>query len=116
MGAGGLGRSVPSWKSLLNLAYQLDGLGLMARWQHIDGMRDALYRDFEVPAYDYVDVGASYAFGAGPLQGLSALVGVENVADTTPPIFPTWQQANTDPSLYDVLGRRYYLRLKYAFR
>ncbi len=116
VGGGGLGRSVPRWKSLLNLVYELDGLGLMVRWQHLDGVRDAVYRNFEVPAYDYVDVGASYGFGAGPLQGLSALVGVENVFDRAPPIFPTWQQANTDPSLYDVLGRRLYLRLKYAFR
>ncbi len=116
VGGGGLGRSVPRWKSLLNLSYQLDGLGLMARWQHLDDVRDAVYRDFEVPAHDYFDVGASYVFANGPLQGLSALAGVENVFDKEPPIFPTWQQANTDPSLYDVLGRRFYLRLKYAFR
>jgi len=116
VGGGGLGRSVPRWKSLVNVSYDLDGLGLMVRWQHIDGVRDAVYRDFEVPAHDYVDVGASYAFGDGPLHGMSARVGVENVFDTSPPIFPTWQQANTDPALYDVLGRRIYLRLQYGFR
>jgi len=116
VGGGGLGRSLPRWKSLLNVSYALGELGLMARWQHIDGMRDVEYRDFEVPAYDYVDVGASYAFEAGPLHGLHARVGIDNVFDQAPPIFPTWQQANTDPSLYDVLGRRYYLRLTYAFR
>ena len=88
---------------------------MMARWQHVDGTRDVEYRDFAVPAIDYVDVGASYAFEAGPLQGLQASAGIENVLDQAPPIFPTWQQANTDPSLYDVLGRRYYLRLAYAF-
>jgi iron complex outermembrane receptor protein len=49
------------------------------------------------------------------LHGLHARVGIDNVFDQAPPIFPTWQQANTDPSQYDVLGRRYYLRLTYAF-
>jgi hypothetical protein len=28
---------------------------------------------------------------------------------------PTQVQANTDPSQYDVLGRRYYLNLNYRF-
>jgi outer membrane receptor protein involved in Fe transport len=116
VGGGGLGRSVPRWKSLLNLSYEFDKLGLMARWQHIDSARDAEYRDFDVPAYDYVDFGASYVFGDGPLKGLSARAGIDNAFDRAPPIFPTWQQANTDPSLYDVLGRRFYLRLNYAFR
>jgi outer membrane receptor protein involved in Fe transport len=116
VGGGGLGRSLPRWKSLLNLSYALGELGLMVRWQHIDGARDVEYRDFDVPAHDNVDVGASYAFGDGPLRGLSARVGVDNVFDKTPPIFPNWQQANTDPALYDVLGRRTYLRLQYAFR
>lgn len=87
----------------------------MARWQHIDGMRDVVYRDFEVPAYDHVDVGASFALEAGPLHGLHARMGIDNVFDQAPPIFLTWQQANTDPSLYGVLGHRYYLRLTCAF-
>jgi len=49
------------------------------------------------------------------LQGLTARLGVDNVFDKEPPIFPSWQQGNTDPSQYDVLGRRYYLRLQYQF-
>jgi outer membrane receptor protein involved in Fe transport len=90
-------------------------LAVFARWQHIDAARDVSYPDFAVPAYDYVDLGASYVIDAGMLQGLTARVGVDNVFDEQPPIIPTWQQANTDPSLYDVLGRRYYFRLQYRF-
>jgi outer membrane receptor protein involved in Fe transport len=41
--------------------------------------------------------------------------GVDNLLDEDPPIYPTWQQANTDPATYDVLGRRYYLNLQYGF-
>jgi outer membrane receptor protein involved in Fe transport len=41
--------------------------------------------------------------------------GVENLTDAEPPIFPSWIAANTDPSQYDVLGRRYYLEMGYRF-
>ena len=49
------------------------------------------------------------------LSGLTLGLGVENLSDEQPPIFPSWQQANTDPSQYDVLGRRYYVDLRYRF-
>ena len=53
-----------------------------------------------------VDAGASYSFKSGLLRGLSARIGVDNLLDEQPPILPTWQQANTEPSLYDVLGQQ----------
>jgi iron complex outermembrane receptor protein len=42
-------------------------------------------------------------------------VGLENVADEDPPIIPSWNQANTEASQYDVLGRRYFVSLRYSF-
>jgi len=58
-----------------------------------------------------------YRFGGQSGSGETPVrADVENVGDNAPPIFPTWQQANTEPSLYDVLGRRYYLRLLFKFR
>ena len=116
VGGGGLGRTLPQWKSLLNLGYAWNDLALDGRWRHLDGASDVNYRDFKVPSYDYLDIGARYAPASGALQGASLWLGVDNVFDEDPPIFPTWQQANTDPSVYDVLGRSYYLRLRYAFR
>ena len=70
---------------------------------------------FRIPHYDYFDLGASYDVSAGFLDGLQVRVGVENLTDEDPPIFPSYTQANTDPSQYDVLGRRYYLSLRYSF-
>jgi outer membrane receptor protein involved in Fe transport len=115
VGGTGLGRSLPRFKSLLNLTYAVGHLTLLTRWQYLSSSQDVAVRDFEVPAYNYVDLGAGYAVKEGTLRGLSLQVGVDNVGDKAPPIFPTWQQANTDPSQYDVLGRRYYVRLQYAF-
>lgn len=116
IGNRGLGGSIPRWRSILGLHYDWGGVSIYTRWQHIDAMRDARYPDFRVPAYDYFDAGASYAVAGGLLSGLSVTVGVENVADEEPPLFPSYPQANTDPSQYDVLGRRYFLSLAFRFQ
>jgi iron complex outermembrane recepter protein len=49
------------------------------------------------------------------LSGLTLRAGVENLADEDPPLVASPIQANTDPSQYDVLGRRYYVNLTYRF-
>jgi iron complex outermembrane receptor protein len=115
IGGGGITRALPVWKSLLNLSYQWGAFGTFARWNFIDGMKDALYPDFSVPSRNYLAIGGSVAIKSGKLEGLSASVGVDNVTDTDPPLFPSYSQANTDPSAYDVLGRRYYVSLGYRF-
>jgi outer membrane receptor protein involved in Fe transport len=115
IGANELGGAIPRWKALLDCRLQAGALGLFARWQHVGGMQDAGAPEFEVPSRDYLDLGAGYHFGDGFLDGLAVGVGVENVGDEQPPLFPSWQQANTDPSQYDVLGRRYYVNLRYRF-
>jgi outer membrane receptor protein involved in Fe transport len=116
--AGFLGRSLPEWKWSFSLSYAWQALTLDARWRYIDGMKDAdtaIEPEFRIPHYDYFDLGASYAFDEGALAGLELRVGVENATDEDPPIFPSYSQSNTDPSQYDVLGRRYYLSLRYSF-
>jgi outer membrane receptor protein involved in Fe transport len=121
IGGGGVSRALPEWKSLLSLSYGWENVQLFARWQYIDGMTDAVYRnslvypDFEVPSRNYLDLGARITFAQGTLAGLTARLGVDNATDTDPPVFPSYSQANTDPAVYDVLGRRYYLSLGYHF-
>jgi len=116
IGNRGLGGAIPRLRSVLGVRYEWQGITVYTRWQHIDGMRDAEYRDYRVPAYDYFDVGASYALDRGILSGLTTTAGVENLGDEDPPLFPSYSQANTDPSQYDVLGRRYFVRLRYRFQ
>ena len=55
-------------------------------------------------------------FKAGPFDGLCLRAGVTSVLNQDPPIFPSYQQANTDPSVYDLLCRRYFVGLNYAVR
>jgi len=110
-----LGSAIPRWRSLLGLRYGWQGLTFYSRWQHVDAMRDARYANFRVPSRDYVDAGATYEFDDGWLEGLTATLGVENLLDEAPPIFPSYSQSNTEPALYDVLGQRYFVSLRYRF-
>ena len=87
-------------------------------WRYIESMHDVnlkLVPLFEIPSDSYFDLSADYEFSSGMLQGLRLGFGVENVTDEDPPIFPSYVQANTDPSQYDVFGRRYYVSIRYAF-
>ena len=61
-------------------------------------------------AYDFKDL-----FG-GSLEGLTARISLTNVTDQDPEIIPARVQANTDPSAYDTLGRRYFVTFTYAFQ
>ena len=102
-------QSRSEWKANLNISYAWGGLSLAGQWRYIDGMRDRDVPEYQVPSYDYIDAYASYEFGPG------LLAAIENLTDEHPPLLPSQVQANTDPSQYDVLGRRYSLGLSFRF-
>ena len=113
-----VGASLPEWKSNLHVSYAWGDLTVGASWRYIDSMQDSdssLDPEFRVPQVDYFDLSASYDFSSGFMEGLRIGIGVENLTDEDPPIFPTYIQANTDPSQYDAFGRRYYASLRYSF-
>lgn len=103
----------PDWKWTFNAEYSVGDFSVNARWRYIDAMTDSDEPTFEVPSVSYVDIGASYDFNRW-VDGLTARVGVVNLTDKEPEIFPANVQANTDPSTYDTLGRRYFLTFNYA--
>ena len=49
------------------------------------------------------------------LAGLRIRGGITNLSDEDPIVYPSQQQANTDPASYDVLGRRWFVNLTYTF-
>lgn len=110
-----VGGTLPEWKWNLNLSYAWSSLTVGGRWRYIDSMQDREEAEFTVPSRDYFDLYADYVVDQGMLDGLTLRAGVENVADEEPPIFPSWIAANTEPSQYDLLGRRYYMNLSYRF-
>jgi outer membrane receptor protein involved in Fe transport len=113
-----VGRALPEWKSSLRVSYAWHDLELGADWRYIDAMRDRdpnLGSVYEVPSVDYFDLGGQYAFSGGFFDGLEIGIGIENLTDADPPIYPSYIQANTDPSQYDPYGRRYYASFRYSF-
>jgi iron complex outermembrane receptor protein len=67
------------------------------------------------PDFFYHDLTARWAIN----DALGLTVGALNIADKDPPVYTTSSgvgiQSNTDPSTYDVLGRRYFLNLTAKF-
>lgn len=116
---GGFAGSYPEWKWLMDLRYAWRDLEVGLAWRYVgstvDTSRDFKTTDVTVPHKDYFDLDASYSFDDGWLDGLTIRAGVENLTDEPPPIFPAAVHANTDPSQFDVLGRRYYLTLALQF-
>jgi iron complex outermembrane receptor protein len=113
---GKVGGSLPEWKFNVDVRYEWQSVTVGAQWRYVDSMVDIDPElDYEVASRDYVDLYLANEFDSGLFDGLTLHMGVENVTDERPPLVPTQVQANTDPSQYDVLGRRYYLNLNYRF-
>jgi iron complex outermembrane recepter protein len=109
------GESWAEWRSLLSLSYGWRNASVTARSRYIDSMHDIVVPEFRVPSRTYLDLFASYDFRPGLFDGLRLGLGVENVTDRDPPVFPSSTAANTDPQQHDVLGRRYFVTLSYRF-
>ncbi len=117
---GGFAGSYPEWKWLMDLRYAWHDLEVGLAWRYVDATRDTSRSnrkttDLSVPHRDYVDLDASYVFNDGWFDGLTIRAGIENLTDELPPVFPNYAVANTDPSQFDVLGRRYHLTLALKF-
>jgi outer membrane receptor protein involved in Fe transport len=97
---------VPRWKGVIDLGYTMGGLFTNLRWRYVGDLVDADFEDYKLPSRQYLDLTLGYEFDSGGLSGLSFYSGVTNLTDEQPVIYPSWVEANTAPSLYDVLGRR----------
>ena len=112
--------SYPEWKWLANMRYSWRDLDVGLSWQYVDSTVDnsRFFKstDVKVPHRDYFGVDVGYSFNdRGWLDGVTIRAGVANLADEAPPIFPLWPNANTDPSQFDVLGRRYFVTMALQF-
>lgn len=119
-----VGSAYPKHKVNLVTTYTVADVQLRYGLQFIDGMRvvnnDALLTPSTsarptVPSYVYHDLSARWNMNS--MLGIT--VGVNNIFDKDPPIYTTNSQAgiqsNTDPSTYDVLGRRYFVNFTASF-
>jgi outer membrane receptor protein involved in Fe transport len=111
-----VGSALPDYKLFFNTRWNRGPLGLGLRARYLPAMANK-YSSYDtvttlgVPSITYLDVNASWKFG----DAVDLHLGVENATNEQPPLYTASIQMNTDPSTYDVLGRRYYLRANLQF-
>jgi outer membrane receptor protein involved in Fe transport len=108
-----------------NIHYASGPLGLHLTWRWIEGTDNAAPLDPAINGFPppnlavpevgdehYLDLGLAYEFG----EYLTARFGINNLLDNDPPqMADAVFGPNTDPGLYDVFGRSYYLTLSAHF-
>lgn len=112
------GSATPKWRANLTTSYSLGDLSLQLTNRWIDKMVHANtvtggspVSNTGTPATWYHDLSASYAF----TRNLTLRAGISNLTDQQPRQYSPNIQANTDPSTFDVLGRRYFVGLNASF-
>ena len=103
----------PEWRANLSFTFSRNNWTLGGAWRYLDAMDvfDAIEFDnihSGVGAVNYFDLFGNYRGGA-----FNITLGAENITGETPPYVP--DVANNTSSIYDYLGRFYYVRLKYGF-
>ena len=125
---GNCGQPLPEFKWTSRASF-IDGpLTTSIRWRHLDGVEDEA-GDERIDNYDLIDL--TFSFVAS--ERLVLNVGVNNIFDTLPdtPVFnaagqvtndvnslllgTNSEQANTYPSVYDVLGRDFFVSASFKF-
>ncbi len=111
------GAADPDWKLNTRVTYMSGPLTASLRWRWMNSVDDARISQARAqgdeiptvptnyPAQSYFDLSLIYNIG----ENYTFNAGVINLFDNSPPLAGTQQvQANTDPSVYDVLGRRFF--------
>lgn len=101
----------PTWRGTLNLSYSLGGLSTSWNMRYIGKSKidvqqtSEYYGGVEVDERFYHDVFVSYKFDGG----LTLQLGVNNLFDEHPPRTPSTYTGAFDGSLYDNVGRFFYV-------
>ncbi|ASD26220.1 TonB-dependent receptor plug domain-containing protein [Brevundimonas diminuta] len=102
--------SFPEWKSLTSLNWSRGAFGLGVRWRYVAEMEAFTSREV-LEATHYLDLNGRWDLS----ESISLRATVNNVTDEEPQTWNPGAQANTDPSTYDILGRRYSIGLTARF-
>ena len=108
------GNPTPRWKWSSRLSW-LDGpVTTSLRWRHVGAVDDDSggFVVDRIEAYDLFDL----TIGFNASDNLTLNLGVNNLFDKEPPILgDNAEQANTYPSVYDVLGRDFFISAQLRF-
>lgn len=102
--------SFPEWKALTSVNWSKDQFGLGLRWRYVSEM-EVFSSTTKLDATHYFDLNGRWDI----TDQISLRATVNNVLDQEPRTWDPGVQANTDPSTYDILGRRYSIGLTAKF-
>ena len=112
------GSAIPEWRVNLTTSYNIAGLNIQLTNRFIDQMVHAQtvfgfspISNTGTPATWYHDLAASYDI----TKNITVRGGISNLTDQQPRLYSPNVQSNTDPSTFDVLGRRYFVGLNAKF-
>lgn len=115
----GLGTSFPRWRGVANIAWDLSPITLSTRIRYIDAMKNRASVQFRGEDASFSGVGSvwyfDFAAGFEFDKRLSFRIGLNNAFNRQPPTYAPNVQSGTDPSLYDVIGRRGYVSARLKF-
>jgi outer membrane receptor protein involved in Fe transport len=113
----GLGTSFPEQRANLTGQYAIGPFAVQARLRWIGDMENRAAVQFPgetfkgVPSISYLDLSASWKF----MDKSMFRIGMNNVMDKQPPAYAPNVQSGTDPSTYDVIGRRIFGQISIGF-
>ncbi|MDC6170537.1 TonB-dependent receptor domain-containing protein [Paucibacter sp. XJ19-41] len=113
-----LGQTFPKNKVTIASNYKWGDVGIDLRMRYIGGMTNRMAKLFPgedltgVPATVYWDLGGSYDF----TKSITVRAGINNLLDQKARLYSPNVQSGTDPSTYDVVGRRYFVTANFSFK
>jgi iron complex outermembrane receptor protein len=122
--------ALPALKANLSANWSLRGIGAGVIARFVSSFKECAAADMtstgglcyveeglpsrDTGTYVTLDLNASYSF-ASSAGRTSIMGGINNVTDKAPQFVYSAPLANSDPSVYDFLGRYFYIRMKQAF-
>lgn len=103
-------QTFPEWKSLTSLNWSNGEFGAGIRWRFVDEMT-VFNSPVVLDAVSYFDLNANW----NVTDAVSVRATINNITDEAPQTWNPGVQANTDPSTYDILGRRFSIGLTARF-
>jgi iron complex outermembrane receptor protein len=106
-------QTFPEWKALTSLGFSRGPVAVSLRWRYQDAMDDVTSvttpatPGVGVATYNLYDLYASYDIG----EAWQVRFGVTNLSDEGP-VTVSSSQTGTDTSVFDVLGRSYYVGMR----
>jgi iron complex outermembrane recepter protein len=114
-GTNTIGASYPEYKALTSVGYGIGGASVSVRWRYQDAMEDVTSvttpanPGIGVPTYNLYDLVGSFDIN----DKWQIRAGITNLTDEDS-VFVSSSQTSTDTSVFDAVGRSYYLGLKFS--